>query len=228
MKQMVFDMNFKINETWLPVLQDTFKQPYFENLTQFVNKEYLNTACYPPKDQIFNAFDACKFEDVKVVIIGQDPYHGPGQANGLCFSVNDGIKHPPSLVNIFKEIQSDLGLAYPVSGNLERWAKQGVFLLNTTLTVRANLAASHANNGWEVFTDEVIKQISKQKAEVVFLLWGSHAIKKQSLIDASKHCILTAPHPSPLSSYRGFFGCKHFSKANQYLHAKNLTAIDWS
>jgi uracil-DNA glycosylase len=221
-------MNVKKNETRLPILNNTFQQPYFEKLTQFVKNEYLNNICFPPAKQIFNAFDACTFDNVKVVIIGQDPYHGYGQANGLCFSVNDGIKHPPSLVNIFKEIESDLGLSYPISGNLERWANQGVFLLNTTLTVKENLPASHANNGWEIFTDEVIFQISNKKDNVVFLLWGSHAIKKQNLIDANKHFILTAPHPSPLSSYRGFFGCKHFSKANEYLLSKKILQIDWS
>lgn len=221
-------MNFDINNSWLIPLEATFIQPYFETLTQFVNNEYLNYVCYPPEKQVFNAFNSCVFDDIKVVILGQDPYHGLGQANGLCFSVNDGIKHPPSLVNIFKELVSDIGLMYPVSGNLERWANQGVFLLNTTLTVRDGLPASHANNGWEIFTDEVISQISKKKSNIVFLLWGSHAIKKQKLIDANKHLILTAPHPSPLSSYRGFFGCKHFSKTNQYLTLNGIKVIDWS
>ena len=220
-------MQVKIEKSWQEVLQPEFDKPYFESLVGFVKQEYASRTIFPPAGQIFSAFNTCPFSDVKVVILGQDPYHGPGQAHGLCFSVNDGIPFPPSLQNIFKEISSDLGLQIPSSGNLTRWAEQGVLLLNATLTVRASQAGSHQGKGWEEFTDSVIKIISEKAENVVFILWGSYAIKKKALIDASKHCILTAPHPSPLSSYRGFFGCKHFSKTNEYLQSVGKTPIAW-
>jgi uracil-DNA glycosylase len=220
-------MQVKIEKSWQEVLQTEFDKPYFENLVGFVKQEYASNTIFPPAGQIFNAFNTCPFNNVKVVILGQDPYHGPGQAHGLCFSVNDGIQFPPSLQNIFKEITSDLGIPVPKTGNLTRWAEQGVLLLNATLTVRASQAGSHQGKGWEEFTDAVIKTISEKAENVVFILWGSYAIKKKSLINASKHCILTAPHPSPLSSYRGFFGCKHFSQTNTYLTSKGKTPIEW-
>ena len=220
-------MQVKIEKSWQEVLQTEFDKPYFENLVGFVKQEYASNTIFPPAGQIFNAFNTCPFNNVKVVILGQDPYHGPGQAHGLCFSVNDGIQFPPSLQNIFKEITSDLGIPAPKTGNLTRWAEQGVLLLNATLTVSASLAGSHQGKGWEEFTDAVIKTISEKAENVVFILWGSYAIKKKSLINASKHCILTAPHPSPLSSYRGFFGCKHFSQTNTYLTSKGKTPIEW-
>ena len=220
-------MEVKIEKSWKEVLQTEFDKPYFENLVGFVKQEYASHTIFPPAGQIFNAFNTCPFNNVKVVILGQDPYHGPRQAHGLCFSVNDGIQFPPSLQNIFKEINSDLGIPMPKSGNLTRWAEQGVLLLNATLTVRASQAGSHQGRGWEEFTDAVIKIISEKSENVVFILWGSYAIKKKALIDASKHCILTAPHPSPLSSYRGFFGCKHFSQTNTYLTSKGKTPIEW-
>ena len=220
-------MQVKIEKSWQEVLQPEFDKPYFESLVGFVKQEYASRTIFPPAGQIFNAFNTCPFNNVKVVILGQDPYHGPGQAHGLCFSVNDGIPFPPSLQNIFKEITSDLGIPAPKTGNLTRWAEQGVLLLNATLTVRASQAGSHQGKGWEEFTDSVIKIISEKSENVVFILWGSYAIKKKALINASKHCILTAPHPSPLSSYRGFFGCKHFSKTNTYLTSKGKTPIEW-
>lgn len=220
-------MQVKIEKSWQEVLQTEFDKPYFENLVGFVKQEYASRTIFPPAGQIFNAFNTCPFNNVKVVILGQDPYHGPGQAHGLCFSVNDGIQFPPSLQNIFKEITSDLGIPAPKTGNLTRWAEQGVLLLNATLTVRASQAGSHQGKGWEEFTDAVIKTISEKAENVVFILWGSYAIKKKSLINPSKHCILTAPHPSPLSSYRGFFGCKHFSQTNTYLTTKGKTPIEW-
>ena len=220
-------MQVKIEKSWQEVLQTEFDKPYFENLVGFVKQEYASRTIFPPAGQIFNAFNTCPFNNVKVVILGQDPYHGPGQAHGLCFSVNDGIQFPPSLQNIFKEITSDLGIPAPKTGNLTRWAEQGVLLLNATLTVRASQAGSHQGKGWEEFTDAVIKTISEKAENVVFILWGSYAIKKKSLINASKHCILTAPHPSPLSSYRGFFGCKHFSKTNEILKANGIEEINW-
>ena len=220
-------MQVKIEKSWQEVLQTEFDKPYFENLVGFVKQEYASNTIFPPAGQIFNAFNTCPFNNVKVVILGQDPYHGPGQAHGLCFSVNDGIQFPPSLQNIFKEITADLGIPAPKTGNLTRWAEQGVLLLNATLTVRASQAGSHQGKGWEEFTDAVIKIISEKAENVVFILWGSYAIKKKSLINASKHCILTAPHPSPLSSYRGFFGCKHFSQTNTYLTSKGKTPIEW-
>lgn len=220
-------MDVKIEESWKVILKDEFEKPYFKILTDFVRKEYQTQTVYPPAKLIFNAFDLCPFDKVKVVMIGQDPYHGPGQAHGLCFSVNDGINVPPSLVNIYKEIKEDLGIEPPASGNLERWAKQGVLLLNATLTVRARTAGSHQNKGWEEFTDRVIKELSEKRKDVVFMLWGSYAQKKGAIIDTKKHCVLTSVHPSPLSAYRGFLGCKHFSKANEYLKSKGLAEICW-
>uniref|UniRef100_UPI00404AFB29 uracil-DNA glycosylase n=1 Tax=Gelidibacter sp. TaxID=2018083 RepID=UPI00404AFB29 len=221
-------MNVTIHQSWKQHLESEFKKPYFEELTSFVKHEYATQTCYPPGSQIFNAFDWCPFDKLKVVIIGQDPYHGHGQANGLCFSVNDGITHPPSLINIFKEIEQDLGLPYPTSGNLERWAKQGVLLLNATLTVRANEAGSHQNKGWEQFTDAVISTISNEKENVVFLLWGGFAKKKIKLIDISKHFVLSTGHPSPLSANRGYwFGNKHFSKTNFQLEQVEELPIAW-
>jgi len=221
-------MQVKIDQSWLPKLQAEFEKPYFKELTSFVKGEYTQHKCFPPGNQIFAAFDHCKFDDVKVVILGQDPYHGPGQANGLCFSVNDGILKPPSLQNIFREILQDLGIPIPESGNLERWADQGVFLLNATLTVRAHQAGSHQNKGWEIFTDKVIETISREKKGVVFMLWGGYAKRKQKLIDGNKHLILTSGHPSPLSANRGmWFGNKHFSKANAYLKDIDKKEINW-
>ena len=217
----------KIDESWRTQLNTEFEQPYFESLIDFVKKEYAKTTVYPPGKEIFHAFDACHFQDVRVVIIGQDPYHGPGQANGLCFSVRDGVRIPPSLVNIFKEIKNDLGKPIPMSGDLERWARQGVLLLNATLTVQAASPGSHQNKGWEQFTDTVIKKISDVKENVVFLLWGAYAQKKGEIIDRRKHHVLMSAHPSPFSADRGFFGCKHFSKANDYLKSKGLSEIDW-
>ena len=221
-------MNVDINPSWKPFLQDEFDKPYFKNLTEFVKEEYSKHQCFPPGNLIFNAFEKCPLDQLKVVIIGQDPYHNYHQANGLCFSVNDGIAHPPSLINIFKEIETDVNRPYPKSGNLERWAKQGVFLLNATLTVRAHEAGSHQKQGWETFTDAVIKTISEQKEGVVFLLWGGFAKKKSKLIDAKKHHILTSGHPSPLSANRGYwFGNKHFSKTNAILKDNGLEMISW-
>ncbi len=220
-------MNVNIEESWKQHLHDEFNKPYFAALTQFVKEEYSHYTCYPPGKLIFNAFNSCPFDKVKVVLIGQDPYHEPGQAHGLCFSVNDGVQFPPSLQNIFKEIESDLGTPVPRSGNLQRWAEQGMFLLNSTLTVRAHQAASHQGRGWETFTDAVIKVLSEQKEHLVFMLWGSYAIKKGLLIDQHKHFVLTSAHPSPLSAYRGFFGNKHFSKANAWLTAQGEKPIVW-
>lgn len=220
-------MDVKIAVSWKSQLSEEFGKPYFEQLTGFVKSEYSQYTVYPPGQEIFRAFDACSFQEVKVVIIGQDPYHGPGQANGLCFSVHEGVRVPPSLVNIFKEIQADLGKPIPKSGELERWAGQGVLLLNATLTVRAGTPGSHQNKGWETFTDAVIQKISDEKQNVVFLLWGSYAQKKGAIIDRNKHLVLMAAHPSPFSADRGFFGCKHFSKANTYLKSKGLKEIDW-
>lgn len=220
-------MDVKIEESWKKALADEFNKPYFEQLTAFVKSEYATTTVYPEGKNIFNAFNLCPLPNVKVVIIGQDPYHEPRQAHGLCFSVQDGVEFPPSLQNIFKEIESDLGTPVPQSGNLERWARQGVFLLNSILTVRAHQAASHANKGWETFTDEVIKQISDKTENVVFMLWGNYAKVKGKVIDTKKHLILNTVHPSPLSVYRGFFGCKHFSRANEYLTAHGKTPINW-
>ncbi len=220
-------MDVKIAPSWKSRLTTEFNKPYFTQLTDFVKSEYQSGIVYPPGKEIFKAFDACDFDQVKVVIIGQDPYHGPGQANGLCFSVHDGVRMPPSLVNIFKEIRVDLGKPMPTTGNLERWARQGVLLLNATLTVRASTPGSHQNKGWETFTDEVIRKISEEKEHVVFLLWGAYAQKKGEIIDRNKHLVLMAAHPSPFSADRGFFGCRHFSKANEYLKSKGLKDIDW-
>ena len=221
-------MNVSIHQSWKEVLQEEFSKPYFEQLVLFVKREYSENICYPKGQQIFSAFNHCPLPEVKVVIIGQDPYHGEGQANGLCFSVHDGIPHPPSLVNIFRELNTDLGVPYPLSGNLERWASQGVLLLNATLTVRANSAGSHQKQGWETFTDAVIKVVSAHCNHVVFMLWGGYAKEKAKLIDPAKHCILTAGHPSPLSANRGYwFGNKHFSQANAYLKANGKNEIIW-
>jgi uracil-DNA glycosylase len=220
-------MDVKIEPTWKAKLTNEFEKPYFVNLISFVKSEYQSATVYPPGKEIFKAFDHCDFDQVKVVIIGQDPYHGPGQANGLCFSVRNGVRMPPSLVNIFKEIQQDLGKKIPASGDLERWADQGVLLLNATLTVRASSPGSHQNKGWETFTDAAIKKISDEKENVVFLLWGAYAQKKGEIIDRNKHLVLMSAHPSPFSADRGFFGCKHFSKANAYLKSKGLSEIDW-
>lgn len=221
-------MNVTLHPSWHSQLQSEFQKPYFETLVRFVKDEYSSTTCYPKGNNIFAAFDHSNFELTKVVIIGQDPYHGPNQANGLCFSVKDGIPHPPSLINIFKEIERDIGKPYPKSGNLEHWADQGVLLLNATLTVRAHNAGSHQNKGWEVFTDAVIRKLSTKKEGLVFLLWGGYAKKKIALIDASKHHILTSGHPSPLSANRGlWFGNKHFSKTNELLKKMGKTPINW-
>lgn len=221
-------MEVDIHQSWKPYLEDEFYKSYFKDLTNFVKSEYKNHICFPPEKQIFNAFNHCHFNDVKVVIIGQDPYHGGGQANGLCFSVNDDIKHPPSLKNIFKEIESSLGVPYPESGNLMRWANQGVLLLNATLTVRAHEAGSHQKKGWEVFTDMVIKTISNKKENIVFLLWGGYAKKKIKLIDLDKHYVLTSGHPSPLSANRGYwFGNNNFLYTNKWLKNKGLHPVVW-
>ncbi len=220
-------MDVRIEPTWKQKLNKEFDKPYFSELVNFVKDEYKKNTIFPPGNQIFNAFDHCSFENIKVVILGQDPYHGPGQANGLCFSVKDGVKKPPSLVNIFKEINHDLGKSIPESGNLESWAEQGVLLLNATLTVRASSPGSHQKKGWELFTDAVIQTISDEREHIVFLLWGAYAQKKGSIIDHSKHHVLTSPHPSPFSADRGFFGNKHFSKTNTFLESKNLSAIRW-
>jgi len=221
-------MEVNIHSSWKTQLEEEFNKPYFKDLTSFVKDEYSKHQCFPSGKQIFAAFDWCPFDNLKVVIIGQDPYHGVGQANGLCFSVNNGIAHPPSLINIFKEIESDLGMPYPTSGNLERWAKQGVLLLNATLTVRAHNAGSHQKKGWETFTDAVIQSISDKKENVVFLLWGGFAKQKTKLIDKSKHHVLTTGHPSPLSANRGYwFGNKSFSKTNSQLEQVGLEPIVW-
>ena len=217
----------KIEESWKKILFDEFQKPYFEALKAFLVEEKKVHAIYPKSSNIFAAFDNTPFDNVKVVILGQDPYHGENQAHGLSFSVQDGVPHPPSLQNIFKELRDDMGCAIPKSGNLSAWAKQGVFLLNTVLTVRASEANSHRNQGWENFTDAVIKLLSAHKEHLVFILWGAPAGAKASLIDEQKHLILKAPHPSPLSSYRGFFGSKPFSKSNEYLTCKGKKPIDW-
>jgi uracil-DNA glycosylase len=221
-------MSIKISASWLKVLSSEFEKFYFKDLISFIEEEYQDSICYPPKSEIFSAFDFCSFDDVKVVIIGQDPYHGFGQANGLCFSVNEGVPFPPSLVNIFKELVSDLNQPSPKSGNLERWASQGVLLLNATLTVRQGEAGSHQKKGWEFFTDAVIQKISNEKENIVFLLWGGFAKKKGVKIDRTKHHVLETGHPSPLSANRGFwFGNKHFSKTNAFLKSKNRIPIKW-
>lgn len=220
-------MDVKIEDSWKTVLKDEFEKPYFKNLTDFVKSEYSSHTIFPPGRQIFSAFEHTPFDRVKVVIIGQDPYHGRGQANGLCFSVSDGIPFPPSLQNIFKELNDDLNIEIPKTGNLEKWADQGVLLLNATLTVRESNAGSHQNRGWEQFTDAVIQKLSSEKQNLVFILWGSYAQKKGAVIDSSKHFIIKSAHPSPLSSYRGFFGSRPFSKTNQFLKSIGKEEIKW-
>lgn len=220
-------MDVKMEASWKEVVKDEFDKPYFQNLVEFVKSEYQNQTIYPPGNKLFAALDHTPFEKVNVVILGQDPYHGPGQAHGLSFSVPDGIPHPPSLKNIFKELQTDLGLEIPKSGNLERWANQGVLLLNATLTVRAGQAGSHQKKGWETFTDAIIQKLSEQKEQLVFILWGAYAQKKGSIIDPSKHFIIKSAHPSPLSAYNGFFGSQPFSKTNAYLKSMGKPEIQW-
>ncbi|MCU0430241.1 MAG: uracil-DNA glycosylase [Cytophagaceae bacterium] len=220
-------MDVRIETSWKERLNAEFQKPYFHALIEFIKEEKKQHTLYPPGPLIFNAFEKCPFDATKVVIIGQDPYHGPGQANGLCFSVNEGVKFPPSLMNIFKEIYSDLGQKAPSSGNLERWAQQGVLMLNATLTVRANTAGSHQNKGWETFTDAVIQSLVNEKKHLVFILWGSYAQKKGSIVSSEQHCVLKSAHPSPLSAYNGFFGNKHFSKTNEYLRQHGKEEINW-
>lgn len=220
-------MDVQIEPSWKQHLAPEFEKPYFVKLTNFVRQEYRTTTCYPPGKLIFNAFNLCPYDKAKVVIIGQDPYHGPGQAHGLCFSVNDGVPFPPSLQNIFKEIQTDLGTPVPQSGNLTRWAEQGVLLLNATLTVRAHQAGSHQRQGWEEFTDADIKALAEGREHLVFILWGSYAQKKGAFIDRSRHLVLASAHPSPLSAFHGFFGNRHFSLANAYLEQHGETPINW-
>lgn len=220
-------MNVRIEPSWQQRLQPEFDKPYFEKLTDFVRHEYAIKTVYPPGSQIFAAFDACPFDRVKVVILGQDPYHEPNQAHGLCFSVNDHIPFPPSLQNIFKEIESDLGIPVPASGNLTRWARQGVLLLNATLTVEAHRAASHQGKGWETFTDAVIHKLAEEREHLVFILWGAYAQRKGEFIDRNRHLVLQSPHPSPLSAHRGFFGNHHFSQTNAYLVTHGIEPIQW-
>ena len=220
-------MEVKIAADWKEILQPEFDKPYFEELVGFVREEYRTREIFPRAGNIFRAFDKCPLDRLKVVIIGQDPYHGPGQANGLCFSVNDEVPFPPSLQNIFKEVCEDVGAPRPRSGNLDRWAEQGVLLLNAVLTVRAHEAASHAGRGWERFTDAVVRAIAERKSEVVYLLWGSYAQRKGAIADPARNCILKAVHPSPLSAYRGFLGCRHFSQANAYLRSVGKEEIVW-
>ena len=220
-------MNVKINDSWAERLGNEFAQPYFSQLTDFVRHEYATTTCYPPGRLIFNAFNLCPFDSVKVVIIGQDPYHEPGQAEGLCFSVKEGVAVPPSLQNIYKEMSDDLGREVPRHGSLRHWAEQGVLLLNATLTVRAHAAGSHQRQGWERFTDAVIARLNAEREHLVFMLWGSYAIKKGAFIDRTKHLVLTSPHPSPLSAYRGYFGNHHFSLANKWLADHGVEPVKW-
>lgn len=221
-------MDVRIDVSWKAVLQKEFEKDYFARLASFVREEYAGTTpIYPPARLIFNAFDHCPFNEVKVVILGQDPYHGAGQANGLCFSVNKGVAFPPSLMNIFKEIQSDIGTPIPQDGDLTRWSDQGVLLLNATLTVRASQAGSHQKRGWEEFTDAAIRELAERRENIVFILWGSYAQKKGAFIDRNRHLVLTSPHPSPLSAYQGFFGNHHFSKANSYLAEHGKKEIIW-
>ena len=220
-------MDVRIAEDWKEMLHEEFEKPYFRELVEFVRQEYASGTVYPAGRNIFRAFDKCPFDRLKVVIIGQDPYHGEGQANGLCFSVGAGVPLPPSLQNIFKEVAADTGRAIPTSGELERWAEQGVLLLNAVLTVRAHEAASHAGRGWEQFTDAVVRSIAERKEGVVYLLWGSYAQRKGAMADPTRNCILKAVHPSPLSAYRGFFGCRHFSQANAYLRSLGKEEILW-
>lgn len=217
----------RIAEEWKEILNEEFTKPYFDKLVEFVKEEYATREIFPKGGNIFRAFDKCPLDKLKVVIIGQDPYHGPGQANGLCFSVGQGVPFPPSLQNIFKEVHSDIGTPIPQSGELDRWAEQGVLLLNAVLTVRAHEAASHAGRGWEQFTDAVVRAIAEHKEGVVYMLWGSYAQKKGAMVDATRNLVLKAVHPSPLSVYRGFFGSRHFSKANAYLAANGKVAIEW-
>ena len=224
---MTTNVNPSIDPSWKAELSDEFNAEYFTKLKEFLVTEKQTQRVFPQGNKMFSAFNHTPFNKVKVVILGQDPYHGEGQAHGLCFSVPDGIAKPPSLVNIFKEIHADLGLPIPTTGNLEKWADQGVLLLNATLTVRANLAGSHQKRGWENFTDAAIKKLSDKRENLVFILWGRFAQNKEVLIDAGKHCILKSAHPSPLSAYNGFFGCKHFSKTNEYLRSKGIGEIDW-
>lgn len=220
-------MNVKIEEGWKNILEEEFSKPYFKDLVDFVKKEYSEQTVFPKGKEIFNAFEHCHFRKLKIVILGQDPYHGPGQAHGLSFSVREGVPFPPSLLNIFKEINRDLDLSIPANGDLSRWADQGVLLLNATLTVRAHQAGSHQKKGWEEFTDAVIQKIATEKRNVVFMLWGAYAQKKAAFIDENRHLKLYAPHPSPLSAHRGFLGCGHFSKANDYLKGCGLEEIKW-
>lgn len=220
-------MNVRIDESWRQVLQPEFDKPYFELLTDFVRHAYRTTQCFPPAGQIFRAFDLCPFDRVRVVIIGQDPYHDVNQAHGLCFSVQDGVPVPPSLVNIYKELNRDLGKPIPLSGNLTHWAEQGVLLLNATLTVEAHRAGSHQGKGWEELTDAAIQALNNQRSNIVFMLWGSYAQRKGQFIDRRRHLVLTAVHPSPLSAYRGFIGCGHFSQANTYLLQHGQAPINW-
>lgn len=221
----MIDVN--IEAGWKQQLQEEFEKPYFETLTHFVRSEYAQHTIYPAGKDIFNAFDSCPYEGVKVVILGQDPYHEPNQAHGLCFSVNEGVRFPPSLQNIFKEIAQDLGTPSPTSGNLLRWAEQGVLLLNATLTVRAHEAGSHQRKGWEEFTDAVIRKLANENEHLVFILWGAYAQRKGAFVDRAKHLVLQSPHPSPLSAHRGFFGNKHFSTTNSYLATHGKTPIEW-
>jgi uracil-DNA glycosylase len=221
-------MDVRIEESWKAKLKDEFDKDYFVRLTEYIREEYRSNVIYPPASLIFNAFNLCPFEKTKAVIIGQDPYHGPGQAHGLCFSVRDGVDFPPSLINIFKEIQLDLGFNRPGSGNLERWARQGVLLLNATLTVRAHMAGSHQKKGWEEFTDAVIRCINSERENMVFFLWGAYAQKKGETIDRTRHLVLESVHPSPLSASRGFFGNKHFSRCNDFLKLHGKDPIDWN
>lgn len=220
-------MEIKLEPSWKSILSETFDKDYFKELVSFVKAEYANQQIFPPGGKIFNAFWQCPFDNIKVVILGQDPYHGDGQAHGLSFSVLPGVRFPPSLLNIFKEIKSDLGKDLPPNGDLTRWANQGVFLLNATLTVRAHEAGSHQKRGWEEFTDEVIREVAEKKEGIVFLLWGAYAQKKEALIPAGKHLVLKAPHPSPLSAHRGFLGCRHFSQVNEYLVSIGKAPIEW-
>lgn len=221
-------MEVEIEQSWKALVGTEFEKPYFQDLARQVREEYRRHPCYPKGSNIFAAFSQCPLNEVKVVILGQDPYHGPGQANGLCFSVNEGVPHPPSLTNIFREAVRDVGIAYPENGDLSRWARQGVLLLNAVLTVRANQAGSHQRLGWEIFTDAVIKNLSEEKEGLIFLLWGGFAKKKASLIDGKKHRILTSGHPSPLSANRGlWFGNSHFSKTNELLHEQGKPPIHW-
>lgn len=220
-------MNVQMEASWKEILKAEFEKEYFKELSQKVRDAYLSSTVYPPPKLVFNAFAHCHFDDVKVVILGQDPYHGPGQAMGLSFSVPNGVRIPPSLLNMYKEIEADIGTTIPTSGNLERWAEQGVLLLNATLTVGAREAGSHQGWGWEEFTDAIIQHLSDKREHIVFMLWGSYAQKKGAAINWEKHLILEAPHPSPLSAHRGFLGCKHFSQCNTYLSEHNILPISW-